>query len=70
MVEHSIYKFSGKNVYVVGRGFNINFPVSSQDILKSFRTALVLDVSICGAITNLCMPKTNNATKNSKDKLK
>lgn len=48
--------------YVVGRGFRINFPVSSQDILKSLRTCRVLDVNICGAITILCMPITNRNT--------
>lgn len=48
--------------YVVGRGFKISLPVSSQDILKSLSTSRVRDVSICGAITNLCMPKINNVT--------
>lgn len=53
--------------YVVGRGFSINFPVSSHDILKSLRTWRVLDVSICGAITNLCMPITNRNTAIGED---
>lgn len=52
----------GGSVYVVGRGFSINLPVSSQDILKSFSTDLVRDVRICGAITSLCMPMMNSAT--------
>lgn len=48
--------------YVVGRGFKINFPVSSHDILKSLRTCRVREVNICGAITNLCMPITKRDT--------
>lgn len=50
--------------YVVGRGFKINLPVSSQDILKSFSTCRVRDVNICGAITNLCIPITKSDTTN------
>lgn len=48
--------------YVVGRGFRINFPVSSHDILKSLSTCRVRDVNICGAITNLWMPITKSDT--------
>jgi len=43
---------------VVGLGFKISFPVSSQDILKSLSTALVLVVMIDGPITLLCIPNT------------
>lgn len=50
------------NYYVVGRGLRINFPVSSQDILKSLSTCRVRDVNICGAITNLWMPITKSDT--------
>ena len=47
----------------VGLGFNISFPVSSQDILKSAKTDLVLDVIIDGATTLLCIPITNRRTE-------
>jgi len=49
----------------VGLGFNINFPVSSHDILKSAKTDLVLDVIIEGATTLLCIPKTNRRIKST-----
>jgi len=48
--------FGIKTLYihvVVGRGFSISFPVSSQDMLKSDNTALVLDVMIDGETTFL-----------------
>lgn len=37
-------------------------PVSSQDILKSPRADRVLDVIICGVITNLWIPKPKSIT--------
>lgn len=61
-------KATTKFDYVVGRGFNINFPVSSHDMLKSLSTCRVLDVNICGAITNLCMPITKSDTETGRKK--
>lgn len=52
--------------YVAGRGLRISFPVSSHDILKSLRTCRVRDVNICGAITNLWMPKPKSDTTTKK----
>lgn len=54
------------HVAVVGLGFNINFPVSSHDILKSPNTVLALAVIIDGAITLLWIPRMNKITKNKK----
>ena len=51
---------------MLGLGLSISFPVSSQDILKSCRTDRVRDVKICGAITNLWIPKANKNTENNK----
>lgn len=45
-----------------GLGFNMSFPVSSQDILKSVNTILVLAVIIDGAITLLWIPDINSNT--------
>lgn len=36
-------------------------------MLKSLRTCRVLEVSICGAITSLCMPITNKNTAIQED---
>lgn len=47
----------------MGRGFSINFPVSSQDILKSHKTSLVLEVIIDDAITLLWTPRINIITE-------
>jgi len=44
----------------LGLGFRINFPVSSQDILKSTRTERVRVVIIDGATTRLWMPIRNS----------
>lgn len=44
------------HVMLVGRGFNINLPVSSQDMLKSHNTSRALDVMIDAATTRLCTP--------------
>lgn len=52
------------HVVAVGRGFRINLPVSSQDILKSLNTVLVLAVIIEGAMTLLCIPSINKITEN------
>lgn len=48
-----IYLFPNKVNQVVGRGFNISFPVSSHDMLKSLRTCRVRVVMMEGAITRL-----------------
>lgn len=48
---------------LAGLGFRINFPVSSQDILKSFKTERVRAVIILGAITFLCTPSMNSSTE-------
>lgn len=41
------------HVLFVGLGLRINLPVSSQDILKSPNTSLVLEVIMEAAITRL-----------------
>lgn len=51
------------HVVTVGRGFKINFPVSSHDILKSPKTVRVRAVIIDGAITRLWMPMAKSTTK-------
>lgn len=48
---------------ILGLGFNINFPVSSQDMLKSLNTCLVRAVIIDGAMTLLCIPSMNKITE-------
>jgi len=47
----------------VGLGFKINFPVLSQDMLKSCNTCLTLEVIIDGATTLLWMPARNKLSK-------
>lgn len=55
---------------VVGRGLRISLPVSSQDILKSTSTALVLEVMMEGDTTFLCIPKMNRMISDEAAKVK
>lgn len=55
-----------RQVLFVGRGLSINLPVSSQDILKSPNTSLVLDVIIEAAITRLWTPSNKMITVTKK----
>lgn len=55
-------------IYVfAGLGFKINFPLSSQDMLKSLSTDRVLAVIILGAITFLCTPIMNSNTGSKRE---
>lgn len=57
------FKLVWNHVKFVGLGLNINFPVSSQDMLKSLNTSLVLDV-IIEAATTLFWTPSNTITRN------
>merc|ERR1719370_1576007 len=47
---------------VAGLGFSISLPLSSQSILKSNRTSLVLFTMMLVCTTLLCTPARNNPT--------
>lgn len=55
---------------MVGLGFKISFPVSSQDMLKSERTMRVREVMIEGKTTFLWIPTMNSKTRENAAKVK
>lgn len=55
-----------RHVILAGLGLSNNFPVSSQDMLNSQSTSLVLVVIMDAAITLLCTPNINIETETSR----